>query len=169
MIEIKNLSKLCGFEFTYETHQMYNGYFHYDNWQRSLQKLQDERLSIKGYTTEPAFAKKYMDENMWGIALEFENGDWFWYHIQDWMVEWIDQHYINCTNKEVTKTQSFKFDTSVTVTRESVMQEIDRLSKQIGNSYDFNAAAWAIQTLVNAYDTSFKSDFYNDLNNSKEK
>lgn len=63
--------------------------------------------------------------------------------------------------------QNLKFDMSVNVDRASALTEIDRLSKKIGTSYDFNAATWAIQTLVAEYNKSFKSDFYKDLLDSK--
>jgi len=63
--------------------------------------------------------------------------------------------------------QNLKFDMRVNVDRASALTEIDRLSKKIDTSYDFNAAAWAIQTLVAEYNKSFNSDFYKDLTESK--
>lgn len=49
-----------------------------------------------------------------------------------------------------------------TITKKSAEQEINRLSKTIGQSYDFSAAAWAIQRLIDAYEKDFNEKFPDD-------
>ena len=42
---------------------------------------------------------------------------------------------------------------------QDVEREINRLLKLVGKSYDFAAAMWAIQTLIDNYELAFETKF----------
>ena len=85
------LSELNGAVFIKENHEMYNGYIIYLDWYHTSLKLLFDGLKIKGWAKSPALAKEYLGRQLNAIALEKKNGEWFWYHVEDFILEWINE------------------------------------------------------------------------------
>jgi len=56
--------------------------------------------------------------------------------------------------------KNLKLNNTITVTRVDAKREIERLGKTIGKGFNFSASLWALEVLINAYNTAFEADYY---------
>lgn len=68
----------------------FNDYFVVGDWKETLGRLSKDKLRIKGQTKLPRYSMVYLGCVYHGIALERENGKWFWLHVGDYLLKWVD-------------------------------------------------------------------------------